>query len=93
MARRESFDQGNKRKDSHGSCTHCGEGLGSGGTMRRNGNMYDATGESVYTKRRETAYLQDDSDNSYTQYKPGKYCNNCNSAAERADYNSADYHS
>jgi hypothetical protein len=86
MARRESFDAGNQRKDSHGSCTHCGEGLGSAGTMRRGGDMFDAHGESVYTKRREAVHEHDASDNSYTKYSPGKYCNNCNSAAERAEY-------
>jgi len=88
MARRESFDHGNQSKDSHGSCTHCGTGLGSSGTMRRGGDMFDAHGESVYTKRREAAYSRDESDNHFIAYKPGKYCNNCNSAAERAEFNS-----
>jgi hypothetical protein len=86
MARRESFDSGNKRKDAHGSCVHCGEGLGSAGTMRRGGDMFDATGDSVYTKRREAAYEQDAGDNRIIKYSPGKYCNNCNTAAERAEY-------
>ena len=86
MARRENFDAGNSRKDAHGSCIHCGEGLGSSGTQRVGNILFDAAGESVYTKRKEAAYEQDQGDNRIIKYSPGKYCNNCNTDAERADY-------
>lgn len=83
--RKESFDKGNQRKDSHGSCTHCGEGLGSAGTMRRGGDMFDAEGALVYTKRKNSAYSRDESSGDYTNYKPGKYCPGCASDAEKAE--------
>ena len=83
--RRDHFDSGNKRKDSHGNCTHCGEGLGSGGTMRRGGDMFDAEGAQVYTKRKDSAYSHDEGSGDYTHYKPGKYCPGCASNAEKAE--------
>ena len=83
--RKDHFDSGNKRKDSHGNCTHCGEGLGSGGTMRRGGEMFDAEGAQVYKKRKESAYSYADDSSDYTHYKPGKYCPTCSSEAEKAE--------
>jgi hypothetical protein len=52
--------------------------------MRRGGDMFNAEGATVYTKRRdELKHMSEEGEMS--TYAPGKYCSNCSSEAEAAE--------
>ena len=84
MSRNEQFADGNQKRNAHGHCVHCGDNLGSSGTMRRGGDMFDAEGATVYSKRREHMNHTNE-DNETQSYRPGKYCPTCTSEAEAAE--------
>jgi hypothetical protein len=84
MSRKDQFADGNQRRNAHGHCVHCGDNLGSSGTMRRGGDMFDAEGATVYSKRREPMTHVTD-DNEAHSYRAGKYCSTCTSEAEAAE--------